>query len=207
MNVFLREGWGSCNFFIEESAGCSRHSSCFKHFTTCNLYIGFTQLMTKSFISEFPYVERYFWTMVNQPNFKKVLGEVKQISLFPVTKKHLSRKNLLNQGLRMNPKMRNQQSPNQNLVRKRRLQSPNLRILLIYCPQVRWYESGWVEEAVLKYQDQLQWGCYKRLLLSSSFDSDLDIVRCLMLLMVLSLSACMCVMMLIVLYAWIFWSK
>nr|POF03275.1 elongation factor 1-gamma [Quercus suber] len=31
--------------------------------TMCNLYIGFTQLMTKSFISEFPYVERYFWTM------------------------------------------------------------------------------------------------------------------------------------------------
>ena len=110
--------------------------------TTCNLYIGFTQLMTKSFISEFPYVERHFWTMVNQPNFKKVLGEVKRISLFPVTKKQLSRKNLLNQGLRMNPKMRNQQSPNQNLVRKRRLQSPNLRILLIYCPQVRRYESG-----------------------------------------------------------------
>ena len=107
--------------------------------TMCNLGICFTQLMTKSFIPEFPYVERYFWTMVNQPNFKKVLGEVKQISLFPVTKKHLNQKNLLNQSLRMNPKKRNQQSPNQNLVRKRRLQSPNLRILLIYCPHVIWY--------------------------------------------------------------------
>ncbi|GLT85753.1 hypothetical protein SLE2022_039310 [Rubroshorea leprosula] len=45
---------------------------------TCNLYLGFTQLMTKSFTSEFPHVERYFWTMVNQPNFRKILGEVKQ---------------------------------------------------------------------------------------------------------------------------------
>ncbi|KAI4318518.1 hypothetical protein MLD38_032213 [Melastoma candidum] len=46
--------------------------------TTCNLYIGFTHLMTKSFTSEFPHVERYFWTLVNQSNFKKFLGEVKQ---------------------------------------------------------------------------------------------------------------------------------
>jgi elongation factor 1-gamma len=43
--------------------------------------------MTKSFTSEFPHVERYFWTMVNQPNVKKVVGEVKQAeSVLPVTK-------------------------------------------------------------------------------------------------------------------------
>ena len=92
--------------------------------------------------------------------------------------------------------------------KRRRLKSPNLRILSDLLPPSKMIlESGWVEEAVLKFQDKLQWGCYKRLLLSSSFDSDLGIVRCLVLLMVLSLSACMCVMMLIVLYAWIFWSK
>jgi elongation factor 1-gamma len=45
---------------------------------TCTLFKGFTKLMTKSFTSEFPHVERYFWTLVNQPNFKKILGEVKQ---------------------------------------------------------------------------------------------------------------------------------
>ncbi|KAL7237940.1 hypothetical protein ACSBR2_004107 [Camellia fascicularis] len=45
---------------------------------TCNLYPGFTNVMTKSFTAEFPHVERYYWTMVNQPNFKKVMGEVKQ---------------------------------------------------------------------------------------------------------------------------------
>jgi elongation factor 1-gamma len=50
---------------------------------TCNLFMGFTRLMTKSFTSEFPHVERYFWTMVNQPNFKKVLGEVKQTDSVP----------------------------------------------------------------------------------------------------------------------------
>ncbi|GLT85754.1 hypothetical protein SLE2022_039320 [Rubroshorea leprosula] len=50
---------------------------------TCNLYLGFSQIMTKSFTSEFPHVERYFWTMVNQPNFKKILGEVKQTESVP----------------------------------------------------------------------------------------------------------------------------
>ncbi|KAK6240400.1 hypothetical protein SCA6_005789 [Theobroma cacao] len=50
---------------------------------TCNLYLGFSQIMTKSFTSEFPHVERYFWTMVNQPNFKKILGEVKQAESVP----------------------------------------------------------------------------------------------------------------------------
>ncbi|XWS67457.1 hypothetical protein CRYUN_Cryun04dG0008100 [Craigia yunnanensis] len=56
--------------------------------TTMNLFIGFTHLMTKSFTSEFPHVERYFWTMVNQPNFKKILGEVKQTeSVLPIPSK------------------------------------------------------------------------------------------------------------------------
>ncbi|KAK4570823.1 hypothetical protein RGQ29_029615, partial [Quercus rubra] len=40
--------------------------------TTCNF-----------FTSEFPHVERYFWTLVNQPNFQKILGEVKQVESIP----------------------------------------------------------------------------------------------------------------------------
>lgn len=44
----------------------------------CNLSPGFSYVMTKTFMAEFPHVERYFWTMVNQPNFCKILGEVKQ---------------------------------------------------------------------------------------------------------------------------------
>ncbi|KAK9077042.1 hypothetical protein SSX86_005377 [Deinandra increscens subsp. villosa] len=50
---------------------------------TCNLYVGFLLLMTKAFTSEFPHVERYFWTMVNQPNFSKVIGELKQAEVVP----------------------------------------------------------------------------------------------------------------------------
>ncbi|KAJ8759529.1 hypothetical protein K2173_007146 [Erythroxylum novogranatense] len=50
---------------------------------TCNLLVGFSRMLTKSFTSEFPHVERYFWTMVNQPNFRKVLGEVKQTESVP----------------------------------------------------------------------------------------------------------------------------
>jgi len=51
--------------------------------TTCNLYLGFSQLLVKSFTSEFPHVERYFWTLVNQPNFRKILGQVKQTESVP----------------------------------------------------------------------------------------------------------------------------
>ncbi|XP_071691538.1 elongation factor 1-gamma 2-like [Rutidosis leptorrhynchoides] len=46
--------------------------------TTCNLLLGFKFLMPKSFTSEYPHVERYFWTMINQPNISKITGEVKQ---------------------------------------------------------------------------------------------------------------------------------
>ncbi|KAF3959788.1 hypothetical protein CMV_015431 [Castanea mollissima] len=49
----------------------------------CYLYKGFTKLLTKSFTSMFPHVERYFWTLVNKPNFKKILGEVKQTETVP----------------------------------------------------------------------------------------------------------------------------
>ncbi|KAF7802431.1 elongation factor 1-gamma-like [Senna tora] len=50
---------------------------------TCNLYLGFSLLMTKSFTTEFPHVERYFWTLVNQPKFRKIFGDVKQTEAVP----------------------------------------------------------------------------------------------------------------------------
>ncbi|KVI03051.1 elongation factor 1-gamma 2-like [Cynara cardunculus var. scolymus] len=50
---------------------------------TCNLYLGFKIMMTKSFTSEFPHVERYFWTMINQPNVSKIIGEVEQTKAVP----------------------------------------------------------------------------------------------------------------------------
>ncbi|XP_057419869.1 elongation factor 1-gamma-like [Lotus japonicus] len=50
---------------------------------TCNLYLGFAYILVKSFTSEFPHVERYFWTLVNQPNFRKIVGQVKQAEAVP----------------------------------------------------------------------------------------------------------------------------
>lgn len=50
---------------------------------TCTLAFAFSRLLTKSFTSEFPHVERYFWTMVNQPNFSKILGVIKQTDSVP----------------------------------------------------------------------------------------------------------------------------
>ena len=50
---------------------------------TCNLYLGFANILVKCFTSEFPHVERYFWTLVNQPNFRKIIGQVKQAETIP----------------------------------------------------------------------------------------------------------------------------
>ncbi|CAH1426281.1 unnamed protein product [Lactuca virosa] len=50
---------------------------------TCNFAMCFKYLFTKSFTSEFPHVERYFWTMVNQPNVSKIIGEIKQAEVLP----------------------------------------------------------------------------------------------------------------------------
>ncbi|KAI7726269.1 hypothetical protein M8C21_006749 [Ambrosia artemisiifolia] len=51
--------------------------------TTCNLYAGFRFMMTKTFTSEFPNVERYFWNMINLPKFSKIIGELKQTEVVP----------------------------------------------------------------------------------------------------------------------------
>ncbi|EPS67955.1 elongation factor 1 gamma-like protein, partial [Genlisea aurea] len=50
---------------------------------TCNLAFGFKNILTKSFTSEFPHVERYFWTLINQPNFKKIWGDFTQVEQVP----------------------------------------------------------------------------------------------------------------------------
>ncbi|CAH9120366.1 unnamed protein product [Cuscuta epithymum] len=50
---------------------------------TCNLSYGFKYILTKSFTKDFPHVERYVWTLVNQPKFAKILGEVKQAETVP----------------------------------------------------------------------------------------------------------------------------
>ncbi|BBG96219.1 hypothetical protein Prudu_004966 [Prunus dulcis] len=104
---------------------------------TCNLLIGFTKLMTKSFTSEFPHVERYFWTLV--------LGDVKQTESVPPvpSAKKPSQPKETKSKAKEEPKKeakRSQQNPKQKLLRKwKRHQSQNPRILLICCPQAVWY--------------------------------------------------------------------
>lgn len=82
----LRRGLAALNSYLASNTYLVGHSVTLADIVlTCNLYFGFSRLLTKSFTSEFPHVERYFWTLVNQSNFKKVLGEVKQIeSVLPV---------------------------------------------------------------------------------------------------------------------------
>lgn len=80
----LKRGLAALNSHLASNTYLVGHSVTLADIVlTCNLYFGFTRLLTKSFTSEFPHVERYFWTLVNQPNFKKVLGEVKQTESVP----------------------------------------------------------------------------------------------------------------------------
>lgn len=80
----LKRALGALNMHLASNTYLVGHSVTLADIVlTCNLYFGFTVLLTKSFTSEFPHVERYFWTLVNQPNFKKILGEVKQSESVP----------------------------------------------------------------------------------------------------------------------------
>ncbi|KAG5248437.1 elongation factor [Salix suchowensis] len=85
----LKRALGALNLHLTSNTYLVGHSVTLADIImTCNLYPGFSHVMTKSFTSEFPHVERYFWTMVNQPNVKKVVGDVKQAeSVVPVTRK------------------------------------------------------------------------------------------------------------------------
>jgi len=75
----LERALGALNFHLASNTYLVGHSVTLADIImTCNLYLGFSRLMTKAFTAKFPHVERYFWTMVNQTNFQKVLGEVKQ---------------------------------------------------------------------------------------------------------------------------------
>ncbi|KAM0977463.1 hypothetical protein ACFX13_020567 [Malus domestica] len=82
----LKRALGALNTHIASNTYLVGHSVTLADIVVvCNLYVGFANVMTKSFTSEFPHVERYFWTLVNQPNFKKVLGDVEQaVSVPPV---------------------------------------------------------------------------------------------------------------------------
>ena len=80
----LKRALGALNTHLASNTYLVGHSVTLADIiTTCNLYFGFTNILVKSFTSEFPHVERYFWTLVNQPNFRKILGQVKQTEAVP----------------------------------------------------------------------------------------------------------------------------
>lgn len=83
-NSTLKRAFGALNTHLAGNTYLVGHSVTLADIImTCNLYIGFTRFFVKSFTSEFPHVERYFWTLVNQPNFRKILGQVKQTEAVP----------------------------------------------------------------------------------------------------------------------------
>ncbi|KAE9591917.1 putative translation elongation factor EF1B, gamma chain, S-crystallin [Lupinus albus] len=78
-NAALKRALGALNTHLASNTYLVGHTVTLADIiTTLNLYLGFTKVLVKSVTSEFPHVERYFWTLVNQPNFRKVLGQVKQ---------------------------------------------------------------------------------------------------------------------------------
>jgi elongation factor 1-gamma len=80
----LKRALGALNTHLASSTYLVGHSVTLADIVmVCNLAHGFKSVMTKSFTSEFPHVERYFWTLVNQPNFKKIWGDVEQPESVP----------------------------------------------------------------------------------------------------------------------------
>lgn len=86
-NVALKRSFGALDSYLASNTFLVGHSVTLADIVlTCNLYYGFVYILPKSFTSAFPHVERYFWTLVNQPNFRKVIGEVKQTDAIPPVK-------------------------------------------------------------------------------------------------------------------------
>lgn len=51
--------------------------------TACTLYYGFVGIFDAKYSADYPHVTRYFFTLVNQPKFKSVMGEVTQCKETP----------------------------------------------------------------------------------------------------------------------------
>eukprot|EP00252_Welwitschia_mirabilis_P026350 TRINITY_DN863_c0_g1_i1.p1 TRINITY_DN863_c0_g1~~TRINITY_DN863_c0_g1_i1.p1 ORF type:complete len:423 (+),score=63.65 TRINITY_DN863_c0_g1_i1:201-1469(+) len=80
----LKRGLGALNVHLSTNTYLVGHSVTLADIImTCNLLLGFNRCMTKEFTKEYPHVERYFWTMVNQPKFKKIMGDVTQTDSVP----------------------------------------------------------------------------------------------------------------------------
>ncbi|XP_051139639.1 elongation factor 1-gamma 2-like [Andrographis paniculata] len=80
----LKRALGALNLHLASSTYLVGHGVTLADIVmVCNLAYGIKSILTKSFTSEFPNVERYFWTIINQPNFKKIWGDVIQAESVP----------------------------------------------------------------------------------------------------------------------------
>ncbi|XP_051123526.1 elongation factor 1-gamma 2-like [Andrographis paniculata] len=80
----LKRALGALNTYLASNTYLVGHGVTLADIVmVCVLVSGLTTIMTKSFTSEFPHVERYAWTLVNQPNFKKIWGVVTQTESVP----------------------------------------------------------------------------------------------------------------------------
>ncbi|KAI3918334.1 hypothetical protein MKX01_041654 [Papaver californicum] len=87
-----RMGYASFVPQVEEAAiaGLKRALTALNSYLASNTYLvghcvtlADIIMICNFFTKEFPHVERYFWTMVNQPNIVKLFGEVKQTESVP----------------------------------------------------------------------------------------------------------------------------
>eukprot|EP00850_Spirogloea_muscicola_P012027 SM000076S21848 [mRNA] locus=s76:597472:600938:+ [translate_table: standard] len=75
----VKRGLGALNSHLESSTYLVGSSVTLADIiVVCNLVQPFKYACTKDFTAEFPHVERYFFTLINQANFKKVIGNLEQ---------------------------------------------------------------------------------------------------------------------------------
>lgn len=80
----LKRAFGALNTHLASNTYLVGHSVTLADIImACNLSYGFKTVLTKNFTKEFPHVERYFWTVVNQPKFHKILGDIEQSESVP----------------------------------------------------------------------------------------------------------------------------
>lgn len=80
----LKRSFGALNTHLASNTYLVGHSVTLADIVMiCNLLHGFRLILTKSFTSEFPHIERYFWTMANQPKIHKIVGDVEQAKSVP----------------------------------------------------------------------------------------------------------------------------
>ncbi|KAJ7555369.1 hypothetical protein O6H91_05G034200 [Diphasiastrum complanatum] len=75
----LRISLGALNVHLASHTYLVGHSVTLSDIVlVCNLSLGYKTVFTKEFTVDYPHVDRYFWTLVHHPQFKKHLGVVER---------------------------------------------------------------------------------------------------------------------------------